>query len=345
MRAVKKVMVVAMILGIWYMPACIAAQSDTEVILSGRFTFKGKPVEGVLLEAGKYGPSDTTDEMGRYSLSLPLNWSGKISLSKEGLDLESWSMTFKNIAKDLVMPDIELSKPKFTISGSIGMSGVIMKGLPGDPATDASGNYSVLVTEGWSGSIKPVKEGWAFDPPMMQYDKITADMLNQNYKASLRTYILSGSVGIGGVQMTGLPGDPVTAMDGTYNVKVPHAWTGKVSPSKIGYNFDPPSVEYRNIMTDLPNQNYDSSILTFTISGSVDVEGVVIQGLPGDPVTDADGNYSVILEFGWSGTVKPEKDGYIFTPASKTYRTLVRDYTSEDYKAKPNTRTISGQVI
>ena len=35
--------------------------------------------------------------------------------------------------------------------------------------------------------------------------------------------------------------------------------------------------------------------------------GVTMNGLPGDPVTDANGDYSAAVEYGWSGTVRQKK--------------------------------------
>jgi len=41
--------------------------------------------------------------------------------------------------------------------------------------------------------------------------------------------------------------------------------------------------------------------------------GVVMNGLPGQPVTDENGCYGEIVDAGWLGTVVPEKAGYTFS--------------------------------
>jgi len=69
----------------------------------------------------------------------------------------------------------------FTIFGKVGMGGVIMKGLPGDPVTDNNGSYSATVEYGWSGTVKPVKEGYTFIPPARKYSTVGANLTDENY--------------------------------------------------------------------------------------------------------------------------------------------------------------------
>ena len=68
----------------------------------------------------------------------------------------------------------------------------------------------------------------------------------------------------------------------------------------------------------------------YTISGRVTVsgsglQGVVMNGLPGNPVTDNSGYYSGLIASNWSGTVTPAKAGYTFSPASKAYTNVTSD--------------------
>jgi len=77
----------------------------------------------------------------------------------------------------------------FTISGTIalsggsGLSGVTLSGLPGNPHTDNSGNYSANVTSGWSGTVTPALTGYDFSPPSRTYSGVNGDILNQDYTA------------------------------------------------------------------------------------------------------------------------------------------------------------------
>jgi len=81
------------------------------------------------------------------------------------------------------------------------------------------------------------------------------------------TYTISGQVidsrvGIGGVTMTGLPGNPTPTTDanGYYLGTVPSNWSGTVKPEKIGYAIHPASQIYSNVTSSLI-MNYGATLL------------------------------------------------------------------------------------
>jgi hypothetical protein len=76
----------------------------------------------------------------------------------------------------------------------------------------------------------------------------------------------------------------------------------------------------------------------FTISGTITtasggLNNVAINGLPGITTTDANGNYSVQVDVGWSGTATPLKEGYTFSPSSRTYSSVGTNQTNQNYSA------------
>lgn len=231
----------------------------------------------------------------------------------------------------------------YTISGSIpGLSGVTMKGLPNNPVTDENGNYSDTVPFAWRGTVTPVKAGYTFEPVNRPYPKVTSDQSNQDYTATLKTFIISGTTRMEGVVMEGLPGNPITGSDGTYRAIVDYDWSGTVRPTKVGYIFTPTSKPYSAVTRNQMNQDYRGTLITFTISGSAGAEGVVMNGLPGNPTTGRNGIYSATVEYGWSGTVRPTKNGYTFEPAELTHSDLISTQANQDYTANVMTFTISG---
>lgn len=160
-------------------------------------------------------------------------------------------------ALDLAMACFAMERAEtFALSGSTGLPGVVMKGLPGNPVTDKSGCYSVRVDSGWKGTVTPVKEGFTFTPPARIYDAVRADCPDENYTASVMTFTISGSVGLPDVIMQGLPGDHITGSDGTYQATVDYGCAGVVRPIKQGYNFEPPTLMYTKVKSDMLNQNY-----------------------------------------------------------------------------------------
>jgi LPXTG-site transpeptidase (sortase) family protein len=79
-------------------------------------------------------------------------------------------------------------------------------------------------------------------------------------------------------------------------------------------------------------------------AGGVGVDGVTLSYGQSTTATDSNGDYSFQVYDGWTGAVTPSKDGYVFTPISKTYATPVTtNLPGENYTAT-NGVTISGQV-
>jgi len=76
----------------------------------------------------------------------------------------------------------------FSLSGSLGLAGAgavlrYQDGSDKAATADGSGNYSLTVTAGWSGTVTPSKSGYAFIPPNRTYNNILADQFSQNYLA------------------------------------------------------------------------------------------------------------------------------------------------------------------
>ncbi|MDD8012867.1 MAG: M6 family metalloprotease domain-containing protein, partial [Acidobacteriota bacterium] len=70
-----------------------------------------------------------------------------------------------------------------------------------------------------------------------------------------------------------------------------------------------------------------------TISGTItqgvmQLAGVVLNGLPGNPVTNGSGFYSASVSSGWSGTVTPTLAGYSFSPSQVTYSNVTSSQTT-----------------
>ena len=81
-----------------------------------------------------------------------------------------------------------------------------------------------------------------------------------------------------------------------------------------------------------------------TISGRTGLGGVMMQGLPGNVVTDPSGYYSTTVEHGWSGKVVPVKEGFSFEPASMTYTKVTTQRSNDNYAPTLITFIISGRT-
>jgi hypothetical protein len=283
---------------------------------------------------------------GLYSATVTSGWSGTVTPTKTGYTFSPASRTYTDVTSDQLDQDYTTSPAAtYTISGSAGMDGVIMDGLPGNPETSGGGLYAAVVNAGWSGTVTPALQGYNFDPPSRVYTDVFSDQSDQNYTPTLNTYTVSGSVGtLDGVVMNGLPGNPQT-IGGFYSVTVDHGWSGTVTPTKEGWDFNPPSRTYVLLSSDQLNEDYTPGIITYTISGTVgNLDGVTMSGLPGSPQTSGGGFYSATANHGWSGTVTPTKVGYTFSPESLAYDNVTSDHLDQDYTPTVTSYTISGSV-
>ena len=139
---------------------------------------------------------------------------------------------------------------------------------------------------------------------------------------------ISGNVGVGGVEMFGLPGKVISEEDGSYSVIVEYNFSAKVTPKKEGYTFDPPSYDFQGVTYD-QYQDFTSNAKQFVISGKIDLGnaglgGVLLEGFDDNVYTNADGSYSVSVDYDFSASIKPVLAGFSFKPGTMTY-TKVRD--------------------
>lgn len=141
----------------------------------------------------------------------------------------------------------------------------------------------------------------------------------------------SGGAGIAGVALSGLPGNPQTNTDGQYVAIVQTGFTATVTPSKDGHTFFPVSRNYNGLNANRVNDDYLAHSANYAISGFVrdatgsGISGVVMNGLPGNPQTNASGFYTANVSHGWTGTVTPTKSGYEFGPPSRAFQNVSGD--------------------
>lgn len=312
------------------------------------------------------GVNTVSDARGNYSAKVDYDFSGTVRPSKKGYNFMPAKVDYTNLKRDKVNDRYAAKLKTYTISGSAGMGGVVMKGLAGSPITKSDGSYSVQVNYGWKGVVTATKKGYSFDPAEMAYEDISANQSDQDYAGEILSYIVSGVVSsdgspIGGVVLNGLPGGPVTDEDGFYSVIVDYGWTGGVEPTKKGHTFKPESFAYRHVMKDYP-QNYEATLFQFAVSGVITAGGQPLKGVVvkadkggGSGTTNGNGEYKLFVDYGFSGSVRPEKDGYTFEPSNRftkvtemaserEYSDVVENQAKQDYAGTILTFSIIGTV-
>jgi parallel beta-helix repeat protein len=169
---------------------------------------------------------------------------------------------------------------------------------------------------------------------------------------------ISGNAGVASATITwngtnyGSSDGSMTAdSSGNYSFQVTYNsyWTGTVTPSKTGYTFSPSSRTYSYLTSNQTNQSYTATVTTYTISGSVGSAGgsatITWTGeSSGSTTASSSGSYSFTVPYGWDGTVTPTKNGYSFSPTSRSYTNVTSNQTSQNYTATLAVATISGNV-
>ncbi|QTA83104.1 fibronectin type III domain-containing protein [Desulfonema limicola] len=172
---------------------------------------------------------------------------------------------------------------------------------------------------------------------------------NQVSFTTSSSYFISGyarssanGYGISGVTMSfGSLGSVITDNSGYYTKTVNPGWTGAITPSISGYTFNPGSRSYTSVSSSLFNQDFSGTPATLSISGYVrNSSGAGVSGVSislsnsgGTAVTDTSGYYTKSVSYGWSGTVTPQKSGYTFTPADKSFSNVTANQSNQDFAA------------
>ena len=128
----------------------------------------------------------TADSTGAYSIRVPFNWSGTVTPSKAGYIFSPRFASFSNLTAAQVIQNFT-AFVAYSISGNVGASGVTLSYVDTTPQTvisDSSGNYSILVPSGWSGTVTPSHTCFTFNPPNRSYSNVTANQTAQNYTAT-----------------------------------------------------------------------------------------------------------------------------------------------------------------
>ncbi|MFH1719232.1 MAG: C25 family cysteine peptidase [Planctomycetota bacterium] len=337
------------------------AVKDTYVV-SGTVTFDGSGLPGVHIEG--FPDSVFTDENGYYSTEVEYGWPGRVAPLKDGYVFYPAWKDYSGVTSHETC-DYTAAVRTYNLSGHIlassglGISGVTVSAdnSGGSTTTDPDGYYSLAVTHGWSGRIRPERAACDFSPSYLDYVNVTSDRMSQDY--TVQTYAISGCVRasdgspVSGVTISAPNAvrSETTDSAGYYSVTVPHGWSGDVTLSRIGYVFDPAYTSYAGVTYDWIDQNYTATTQAHAISGYVrtfdglGMSGVIVSADNdgGSTGTAATGYYRLVVPHGWSGRVTPSRTGAMFAPAYRDYLNVTAELTDRNY-TRAQTHTISGCV-
>jgi hypothetical protein len=218
----------------------------------------------------------TADSLGNYTIRVPVNWTGTVTPSKSGYIFTPASASFTSLTANQTIQNFTAIRV-FVISGNAGVAGVTLSYTNGTPLTvtsDASGNYSITVPNGWTGTVTPSKASYTFAPVNRSYTNVTANQTAQNYAATFITFNISGNVGVDSATLVSSDGSLFAVADalGNYSLAVPMGWTGTLTPHRVGYSFTPASRSYTNVLAHQTAQDYTRH--TCASCADVDTVGV-----------------------------------------------------------------------
>ncbi len=151
---------------------------------------------------------------------------------------------------------------RVTDARGVPLEGVTFTGLPGDPQSDHDGNFVASVAYGFTGTVRPAKSGWTFEPAEVTFAALTMDNDGTYFVAVPVELIVSGRVtderghGVSGVTLDGFAQNVVTDASGVYATVVPHEFSGTIVPRRDGFVFTPGGRTYATLISDEPGQNF-----------------------------------------------------------------------------------------
>lgn len=132
----------------------------------------------------------TSDGGGNYSLTVSDGFAGTVTPSKTGVTFTPTNLDYSStpVTGDLTGQNFTTDQVIHTISGKVNATGATLSftdDAPESVVSDSSGNYSLLVSDGWNETITPSKAGVGFTPAFLDYSAapVTTDLTGQNFTA------------------------------------------------------------------------------------------------------------------------------------------------------------------
>ncbi|MEM7551437.1 MAG: T9SS type A sorting domain-containing protein [Bacteroidota bacterium] len=328
--------------------------TDTGYEVSGAILdSEGVPLEGVNISGF---PSEVvTDGNGFYNIELPMGWSGEIQPLLEDYSFTPEVITVENLNQDELNKDfVGTFIGLYTISGTVTdgsdtpLEGVNISGLPTEVITNANGFYSIELSQGWSGEIRPTLEDYSFFPEFITIESLSEDLLNTDFISTfIGLYMVSGTVlddseePLEGVDLSGFPREVTTDVNGFYSVELPAGWSGVAKPTFENYTFDPLEFSIDNLNSNLRNIDFLGVYIVpeFLVSGRVStidnepMANINIEGFSEVLMTNSDGYFEAKVPLAWSGEIRPVvPENYIVEPEFITFEDVKQNQIEQNFR-------------
>ncbi len=330
-----------------------AAQNFSAAVqITGTALLNGvTPMSGVTLSYA--GGSTTTAADGSYTITQTPGWTGTVTPFKTGYFFTPVSTSYASLNASTVsnytaVAGVEIAGQAY-IPGTpiLPLAGVTVSFLTGgtvnagSAVTDASGFYYMFVPSGWSGTASASLPTYVFAPVNRNFINVTTTQTGRNFVATaVVTYsghVASGATSLAGVRVTFSNGggavSVTTDASGNYTITLNSGWTGTITPTLRGYTFSPASAVVTTPVTVASVQDFNT-VQTITGRARILATGVGIPGVTitlstgGTTTTNANGNFTIQVPTGWTGSLSPSAAGYTtWTPATFSYTNLTANVT------------------
>jgi hypothetical protein len=337
--------------------------------VTGRVTDGVNPISGATLTFSVDLGTTTTDPDGYYSYTV---YHGTITtITPSHPAYENWSPLIRlltNVTENQTNQNFTGTLKTFVVTGVVSNGAIPLEGATvtfshnGATATTGPlGVYSYNVPYGTTTTITPSLPGYGnWTPSSRTLTNIDENYMLQNFSGSVVPVTISGIVTDGtnpleGANLTLSHNGATTSTNaiGAYSFSVDYGTTTTITPSLAGYDvWTPPTITLTGITTDKSGQNFTGTINTYTISGKVTDGTSPISGVTltfshngATTTTDADGDYSYIVNYGTTTTITPSHPGFHgWTPVDRTITAIAANQPDQDFTGIINTYTISGVV-
>lgn len=341
----------------------------TNPALTGKVTYKGKPLSGVTLSFD--GQTALTNAAGVYRFaSVPAGTSADLVPERAGY-LFTPALIHVNMPAADASGVVDVTGQDFTAlrvfairgkvtakDGRTALPGVTMTFGAFSAVTDARGAYTIPgIPEGTKGYLVPSLEEYRFSPAKLSLT-ITANAGVTTLRG-IRVYPVSGQVRLpdGALEAARIALGSVstyTAADGSYTLLVDEGVSGYLTPVKSGYHFTPVNLRVTRLSGALSGQDFDAQPNRYTLSGTLKV-GTAPVANASVQVDGSDGSSALISSdrygryrfnnavYGISYTFTPSALGYTFTPAQYTFPIKAANQTFA-FRAAVVRRVFSGQI-
>jgi len=335
------------------------------------FTITGNAgLPGVTINISGGLGSVTTGSNGTFTIpDIGYDTSLVLTPTLDGYTFVPPSLPIDNITDDVNLGNIFtpiINKYTVTVScigyDSLPISGVavIVAGTVTTPTevppTNSAGLTSFQANWGTNFTVSVQKSGCVFIDPLLPVSNITANTALSFTTRAPAPFTLDGTVIMaeGGaplenVTITAGTRSGTTDNTGYYSFTVYEGESFYITPSLIGYQFNPAPFPIAAVASDI-TQNFTASIAIYNVGGVVMNAGVPLSGvtvtLNGTitNTTTTDGTFNFTLPHGSAVSIVPTATGYTFTPGSFTVNPLLSPHTNLVFEAGPLPCLISGYV-